>query len=222
MADGGLLASGRDADVYALGDLLVLRRYRRGGDVTAEATVMAYLEKAGFPVPRVHEANGPDLVMERVDGPTMLQALLDARLTPVAAARLLADVHRRLHAVPPRRGTDPAARILHMDLHPDNVILSGRGPVVIDWRNATEGPADLDVAMTAVLLGQVAVDATHALAAPAAAVLTAFLTTVGGGPLSVLDRAVAMRRADPASPAGEVDHLAGVAAHIVATCLRRG
>jgi len=217
MAAPGLLASGRDADVYALGDLLVLRRYRRGGDVMAEATLMAYLEKAGFPVPRVREANGPDLVMERLDGPTVLQALLDARLAPLEAARLLADVHRRLHAVPPPHGVDRAARVLHMDLHPGNVILSGRGPVVIDWRNAGQGPADLDVAMTAVILGQVAVDATHPMAAPAAAVLTAFLATVGGGPLSVLERAVATRRADPASTAVEVDRLADVAARIVAT-----
>jgi aminoglycoside phosphotransferase (APT) family kinase protein len=32
---------------------------------------------------------------------------------------------------------------LHGDFHPGNVVLTQRGPVVIDWRNTTEGPPDL-------------------------------------------------------------------------------
>jgi aminoglycoside phosphotransferase (APT) family kinase protein len=37
---------------------------------------------------------------------------------------------------------------VHLDLHPDNVILSRRGPVVIDWRNARRGDGAIDVATT--------------------------------------------------------------------------
>ncbi|WP_199752153.1 hypothetical protein [Actinoplanes sp. ATCC 53533] len=40
---GPLLAAGREADVYALDDRRVLRRYRRNVDVTAEAAAMRYL-----------------------------------------------------------------------------------------------------------------------------------------------------------------------------------
>jgi len=38
-------------------------------------------------------------------------------------------------------------RVLHLDLHPANVILSPKGPVVIDWANAGRGPAGLDPAL---------------------------------------------------------------------------
>ncbi len=104
-----------------------------------------------------------------------------------------------------------------MDLHPDNVILGARGPVGIDWRNATEGPADLDVAMTAVILAQVAVDATHPLAVPAQAMLTAFPASVGGDPMSTLELARSIRRVDPALTGLEVDLVADAAACVVAT-----
>jgi aminoglycoside phosphotransferase (APT) family kinase protein len=39
-----------------------------------------------------------------------------------------------------------------MDLHPENVILSEGGPVVIDWTNAEAGKPELDVAMAWVIL----------------------------------------------------------------------
>ena len=31
-------------------------------------------------------------------------------------------------------------RVLHIDLHPENVIISPAGPVVIDWSGASAGP----------------------------------------------------------------------------------
>ena len=49
---GPLVGAGRAADVYALGGQRVLRRYRNGDSAEREATVMAYLAEAGFPVPR--------------------------------------------------------------------------------------------------------------------------------------------------------------------------
>ena len=42
--------------------------------------------------------------------------------------------------------------LLHLDLHPENVILTQRGPVVIDWPNAARGPGAADVAHTWVVL----------------------------------------------------------------------
>ena len=41
---------------------------------------------------------------------------------------------------------------MHGDLHPMNVILTDRGPVVIDWEGARIGPRDADVAITWMLL----------------------------------------------------------------------
>ena len=41
---------------------------------------------------------------------------------------------------------------MHLDLHPLNVIMAERGPVVIDWTNAARGDGLTDVGLTYVLL----------------------------------------------------------------------
>ena len=127
-----LLGSGREADVYAIGAGRVLRRYRRGDDATVEARLMTYLRGRGFPVPEVFEAHEADLIMERLDGPTMTEAMTAGRLGVAEGAATLIRLHHRLHELPPRLGRAPGDRILHRDLHPDNVMLTARGPVVID------------------------------------------------------------------------------------------
>ena len=43
-------------------------------------------------------------------------------------------------------------RLIHLDLHPLNVMITGKGPVVIDWPNAARGDGNTDVALTWVLL----------------------------------------------------------------------
>ena len=189
--------------MFALDDQRVLRRYRNGSEVTAEVPVMTYVAGLGFPVPRIYEAGGTDLVMERFDAPTMLQALLARRIRPEIGAALLLSLHRQLHGLPPRLSSDPDARVLHLDLHPGNVILSPGGPVVIDWRNCAEGPPDLDLAVSALILAQAAANEAHEMAAVAGLVLMAFLRFAGGGPLRMLDRAMAIRQADPALTADE-------------------
>jgi aminoglycoside phosphotransferase (APT) family kinase protein len=196
-----LIATGRDADVFALGEDRVLRRYRDGGDVAREADVMIYLAGHGFPVPAVHDATGADIVMARVNGPTMLTALRTGEVNAVVAGRTLADLHIQLRRIPARVSPDPAVRVLHMDLHPDNVILGSRGPVVIDWRNTREGAPDLDAAMSALIVAQIAV--ANELAR---AVLTAFLDSVDG--VRRLDEALAIRRADKNLTSQEIEDLA--------------
>ncbi len=215
MLHHGPLASGRDADVFAIDDERVLRRYRSGGDVAEEATVMAYVAGFGFPVPAVYEARGTDLVMERLDGCTMLSAVAAGDLSLTEAADHLAALHCRLHDLPTRSDRAGDARILHLDLHPENVMMTSRGPVVIDWRNASEGRPDLDVALSALILAQVAVDETHPMAVSAGTLLTAFLDRVRGEPLSALDEAVAIRRADPALTADEMQQLDEAAALVI-------
>lgn len=201
-------ASGRTADVFPLDAHQVLRRYRDGSDATPEAIVMRYVGDHGFPVPAVYAADGADLVMERVDGPTMLAALVTDGLGVHEAAVMLANLHGRLHALPARLSTDPQVRILHLDLHPDNVIVTSRGPVVIDWRNTAEGPPELDVALTALIIAQVVVDDSGGVAPLADAFLTTFLACGDVPSVSSLRQASALRAADPnltRKESGQVD-----------------
>lgn len=57
---------------------------------------MAYVGGLGFPVPRVKAAAGTDLVMERLDGPTLAEALVADTVEVEECARILADLHARL------------------------------------------------------------------------------------------------------------------------------
>ncbi|MEY2247619.1 phosphotransferase [Streptomyces sp. BF23-18] len=158
MRTGRLLGSGRSADVYEIDEAWVLRRDRAGwGDATAEAAVMQHVRSHGYPVPGVRAATGGDLVMERLSGPTMLEAFGQGLLSAQEAGLTLARLLRKLHVVPARLSADPAVRVLHLDLHPDNVMLTPDGPKVIDWSNTEEGAPGLDWAMSAVILAQVAV-----------------------------------------------------------------
>ena len=101
----------------------------------------------GFPVPRVLSVRDEGLVLERIDGPTMGQHLARHPWLMRREAGVLADLHHRLHEI----SLDDQA-LVHLDLHPNNVLLSSRGPVVIDWTNARGGDPDADVAMTWLIL----------------------------------------------------------------------
>lgn len=179
---------------------------------------MAHVTDHGFPAPAVFAADGTDLVMERLNGPVLLDAVGAGDHGARDAGVVLADLHARLHALPSRTDS-PDERLLHLDLHPANVLLTPRGPMLIDWTNATDGPPDLDVALTAVILAQVAVDPGHEYAAVAAEMLAAFLEVTGGQALRGLDRAVARRAADRSLTAAEVG-LLGEAASLIAVTAR--
>src|SRR3954447_3242771 len=81
-----LIARGRDADVFALDADTVLRRYRAGGDTAREAAVLRHVAEHRYPAPRVYQAEGPDLVLERVGGPTLLAALASGEVAIRAGA----------------------------------------------------------------------------------------------------------------------------------------
>ena len=106
--------------------------------------------------------------------------------------------------------------MLHLDLHPDNVMLEPRGPVVIDWRDAAECPPDLDVALTALILAEAVVRSyVPAAFRPAAyELLTAFLTSAGGNLLAHLDAAFARRGRNPNLTEPELARLADAAAAV--------
>jgi aminoglycoside phosphotransferase (APT) family kinase protein len=149
---GALIGTGRSADVYAYGDEHVLRRYRTARDTEREAAAMEHARSHGFPAPAARALNDTDMVMDRVNGPTMLADLGQRPWRAPAHAKTLAELHKRLHAIPaPAWLPSPlgeGSSLLHLDLHPDNVILSPGGPVVIDWPNAAGGPGAADVANT--------------------------------------------------------------------------
>jgi aminoglycoside phosphotransferase (APT) family kinase protein len=208
-------AAGREADVFALDDRRVLRRYRTDMDATGEAEVMAYVGGLGYPVPKVFEANGPDLVMERLDGPTMAQAMLAGTFAIGDGATMLARLLRRLHELPPWDDAPAGTSVVHLDLHPENVILTADGPMVIDWRNAGVAPADLDTAFTALILAQVAIGSLpHPLVTEAGNLLDAFLREAPGDPTRLLDDAVAIRTGQATMSPDEVSMLGAAAARV--------
>ncbi len=120
---------------------------------------MEYARAQGFPVPAIEELSddGTSLVMERIEGPLMIKVLGRRPWTLRRQAAVLAELHRGLHQIPapewvaPAPGS-PGGWLLHLDLHPLNVILGPGGPVVIDWSNAASGVGDVDVALTWVLM----------------------------------------------------------------------
>jgi len=144
---GPLLASGRDADIFAYGPGLVVRRSRLGHSMEREAKVMQYVAARGFPAPRVEDvrAGGTELIMERIDGATMLDVLFRRPWTLRRNAARLATLHKRLHEIAAPGWLESFlggnACIVHLDLHPLNVILSPNGPVLLDWTNARAGAA---------------------------------------------------------------------------------
>jgi aminoglycoside phosphotransferase (APT) family kinase protein len=155
---GALIASGRDGDIFEFGPGLVLRRTRDGRSLEHEARTLEYVASHGYPVPRVEGVrnNGTELVMERLDGPMMMDAIMKHPRSLLANTRVLADLHDQLHAIPapewlPAIDAD-GDRVLHLDLHPMNVMMTARGPVVIDWPNARRGDPFTDIGFTYVLL----------------------------------------------------------------------
>jgi aminoglycoside phosphotransferase (APT) family kinase protein len=202
-----LLASGRTADVYAIGDDRVLRRYRDGLSAEHEAAVMVYVAGLGYPVPTVFQVSGPDMLMERIDGPTMAEAMVTGQLDPEHGMEQLAALQTALHELAPRVSGRPGDRIIHLDLHAENVIMSERGPIVIDWCNATDGPPELDIAISGLIMAEIAVNPESPIAGLAAAAVPLFLAAAGRPSELMVDEALTMRLGNPSLSADEKDRL---------------
>lgn len=149
-----LIAAGRASEVFDLGDGRVLRRFKRGGNPEREALVMRHVHHHGFPVPEVLEVTADALVLEKIEGRTMLE---EAGARPAALrehAAAIARLHRELHEIEAPESLPAVGdgdRLLHLDLHPANVILSPNGPIVIDWTTARRGEGTFDVTLTWVI-----------------------------------------------------------------------
>jgi len=158
-APGRLLASGREADIFEYGPGLVLRRSREGRSMAAEARIMTHVRSQGYPVPAVDDVSddGVDMVIERVEGADMVAVMASRPWTIPRQGGVLADLHLQLHdlAAPQWLHDAPVGRgdrMLHLDLHPLNVILGPKGPMVIDGANACRGDPVVDVDLAWVLM----------------------------------------------------------------------
>ena len=191
-----LVGQGRTAEIFEWEEGRVLRLFRPGASVQyaqREMRAFRWVNEAELPCPAVYPSDSDDglivieerlgFVMDRADGPSMLQVLAKRPWKLWPFARALAAFHLSMHQqvvpnLPSQRdrfhrvidrladelGETLAARlrasldkldnggsVCHGDFHPDNVILSDRGPVVIDWGPATAGTPAADVAWTVYL-----------------------------------------------------------------------
>jgi tRNA A-37 threonylcarbamoyl transferase component Bud32 len=184
------LATGRACDVLEYGEGAVLRRYRPGEpcDTEREAAVMRTAAAGGVPVPEVIEVHSDALVLERIDGPTMLEEIQRQPWRFMSFGRELGRIHRRV----------VDSGLAHGDFHPLNIMLSADGPVVIDWSNGHEGDTLADVAFSQVILATSDADFPRWLEFLARAVRRRFVATyldgVGERPGADLLREAAERR----------------------------
>ncbi len=161
--------------------------------------------RAGVPVPAVHAVDSAGIVMDRVDGPTMVAQLADRPDRARRSGVLLAELHRSLDQTV--AGGPVNRALVHGDLHPGNVIMGAGGPVIIDWTNHRLGPRTLDLALTWIVLacfdpGEAEVAAP--LEATRSALIGGFLDSIdSAGAASRLNDAAVIRRADRATTPAE-------------------
>jgi len=200
---GRKIAEGRDSEIFEHGPKRVPRVARDGRSLVAEAEIMRYVRTHDYPCPGVHDAGDGYLVMDRLEGPTMMDSVGKPPFPLRRSGHVLAELHEQLHrlAAPPglRVAPIPGDRVVHRDLHPMNVMMTSTGPVVIDWANAAAGDPAFDVADTWVLF---------ACATPPMSGIDRFIVPIGRRILlrAFLSRVdiVAARRAIPAAVANRL------------------
>jgi aminoglycoside phosphotransferase (APT) family kinase protein len=216
---GTLIATGRDSNIYEFGDGRVLRRSRNGRSQTIEAKTMEFVRAHGYPVPEVFSVSddGLDMVMARIEGPTMIEAASAQPWKLKRFGRELAELHQSLHLLKapawvPDAPCGSGDALLHMDFHPLNVMLSSNGPVVIDWTRASRGDPLVDVAATWVLLASGEVDSSRleklSVNFGRKILLNAYLEPFSGTDVvSVLRDVIEWKSQDPNMTASEVDRM---------------
>ena len=153
---GGLISMGSEWELRHYGPDHIVRTNTGSSSLSQEAEALEVVGSTGFPVPKLVERLGSSsIVMERLDGPTMLQDLTSRPWTLGRHAKNLARLHLALgKIVAPshwERVSDGDS-VVHLDFHPGNIKLSSRGPVVLNWSRATRGSSTFDAAVTYVIL----------------------------------------------------------------------
>jgi aminoglycoside phosphotransferase (APT) family kinase protein len=135
--------------------------------------VFDIVEVEGRPGIVMERIDGPDLITLLGSKPWQVYSAgttlgkVHARINSIAAPRQLESLKDRLRRIAVRPGVPEAARgrlislledlpdgdrLCHGDFHPGNMLMSPRGPVVIDWPNVTAGDPAADFARTELLL----------------------------------------------------------------------
>ena len=187
---GELIGRGRTAEVYAWSEGRVLKlffpsRPRTAVEAEAQATRIAHEAGVGTPaIGEIIEVDGRGgIVLERIDGPSMLAQLVTHPWQLRRLARQMAELQAAVHAcrAPELRSLRDVVRwelsrtdlldaavketilqrldrlpdgdsLCHGDLYPDNIIVSPRGPVVIDWSAGRRGNPLADVARSSLII----------------------------------------------------------------------
>lgn len=189
MVKGTCIGQGRTAEIFLWGDQTVLKLFRphlHPSVVDSEIHANEVLLHVPIPAPRlldVVEVDGrKGIVLERVDGESMLKQIFRRPWQVRQFARTFAELHATMHratceALPAQRlywerkihrvnqltegekeqvlhllsQLPGGVQVCHGDFHPDNVMMTSGGPVIIDWSNATAGDPAGDVARTAMI-----------------------------------------------------------------------
>lgn len=96
---------------------------------------------------QVRHAPRPLQAVALADLPDLVPRLHDE----IGRSGLPGELCRRLRDRLEALSSGSPSRTCHFDLHPDNIIVSARGWVVIDWLTATNGPPIADLARTLLL-----------------------------------------------------------------------
>ncbi len=185
-----LIGTGLTAEIFAWEQGRVLKLFFARfppAKAELELQITRALHNVGCPVPAAYDLIEIDgrtgIILERIEGASLLKLVERQPWKLFYAARLLADLHAQIHQLtaPPelptqrqqlqgwlarardltpekRRAAETSLALLpdgsavcHADFHPDNILLSTRGPIIIDWTSGTRGHPQADVARTCTL-----------------------------------------------------------------------
>jgi aminoglycoside phosphotransferase (APT) family kinase protein len=147
---------GASGSAWSDGDVVL-----RVGERVANEALAASAASGHLPVPRVLDRLDLDgvcaILLERVPGRTAGELASESPVRAAATGSACGRLHDALAqvAAPPSLREAPGAngnerRLLHLDLHPFNVLVDDGGEPtgVIDWANAAAGDPELDRART--------------------------------------------------------------------------
>ena len=137
---GEMLGQGATAEVYAYGEDQVVKLVKPSypaSIIDYEAWVTRTVAEAGASAPAVKEfveIDGRGFVMERVDGRTLLDLLLDGEIAAEDCGQLLAKLCHTLHTIP---GGTTSLRSFHDFAHPmlDQLANHGHPQRLLDRAN---------------------------------------------------------------------------------------
>jgi Ser/Thr protein kinase RdoA (MazF antagonist) len=198
---GEKIGEGAHAEIHAWAPGQVLKLFKPGFPRRHswwEARMTRAVFAAGAPAPEVFDEVTLEgrfgVVLQRLDGPTLLQISRTGAMTREQTGAILATLAISVHKIAPPpdvlslRDTMAGSsrlsggmlpehiatgilslierlalgdELCHGDLHPDNVIMTADGPRLIDWIGAVRAPAAFDLAISHILLTELAPEVAH-------------------------------------------------------------